>query len=118
MSVLVEACCGSAEDAIEAYKGGADRVELCSAMSLGGITPTVGMVDAIKAKCDIPIMAMLRPRTGGFCYTDTEFETMKQDAKALISAGVEGLVFGILHEDGTIDAQRCKEMMRLVQMLI
>ena len=76
MSVLVEACCASVEDVLVAEQAGCDRVELCSAMTLGGLTPTVGMVRAIKAKSNIPIMAMNRPRSGGFCYTDAEFEMM------------------------------------------
>lgn len=114
MSILVEACCASVEDVLEAEKAGCARVELCSAMALGGLTPSVGMIKAIKKVSKIPIMAMNRPRSGGFCYTDAEFEMMKEDTKALIAAGVEGLVFGILREDGTVDSERCKEMMRLI----
>lgn len=114
MSILVEACCASVEDVINAENGGASRIELCSAMCLGGLTPSIGMVKAIKNKSSIPIMAMNRPRSCGFCYTDEEFEMMKEDAKALIAAGVEGLVFGILRKDGTVDSERCKEMMRLI----
>lgn len=114
MSILVEACCASVEDVLEAEKAGCDRVELCSAMSLGGLTPTVGTIRAIKAKSKIPIMAMNRPRSGGFCYTDEEFEMMKHDACSLIAEGVEGLVFGILRPDGTVDSERCGEMMRLI----
>ena len=112
MSVLVEACCASVEDVLAAEKAGCNRVELCSAMTLGGLTPTVGMVREIKKHSKIPIMAMNRPRSGGFCYTDAEFEMMKEDASALIAEGVEGLVFGILREDGTVDSERCGEMMR------
>lgn len=112
MSVLVEACCSSVEDVLVAAKAGCDRVELCSAMTLGGLTPTVGMVREIKKHSKIPIMAMNRPRSGGFCYTDAEFEMMKEDASALIAEGVEGLVFGILREDGTVDSERCRELIR------
>ena len=112
MSVLVEACCASVEDVLTAEKAGCDRVELCSAMTLGGLTPSVGMVREIKKHSKIPIMAMNRPRSGGFCYTDAEFEMMKEDASSLIAEGVEGLVFGILREDGTVDSERCGEMMR------
>lgn len=112
MNILVEACCASVEDVLEAKKAGCERVELCSAMCLGGLTPTIGMVREIKKHTDIPIMAMDRPRSGGFCYTDAEFEMMKHDASALIAEGVEGLVFGILREDGSVDSERCAEMMR------
>ena len=68
MSVLVEACCASVEDVLVAEKAGCDRVELCSAMTLGGLTPSVGMVREIKKHSKIPIMAMNRPRSGGYCY--------------------------------------------------
>lgn len=112
MSVLVEACCASVDDVLNAEAAGCGRVELCSAMALGGLTPSVGMVRQIKKHSKIPIMAMNRPRSGGFCYTDNEFEMMKQDATALIAEGVEGMVFGILREDGTVDSERCEEMMR------
>ena len=110
--ILVEACCASVDDVLEADKSGYGRVELCSAMCLGGLTPSVGMVREIKKHTKIPIMAMNRPRSGGFCYTKSEFEMMKEDASALIAEGVEGLVFGILREDGTVDSERCEEMMR------
>lgn len=112
MSILVEACCASVEDVLFAEQAGCNRVELCSAMTLGGFTPSVGMVREIKKHSKIPIMAMNRPRSGGFCYTNAEFEMMKEDASALIAEGVEGLVFGILREDGTVDSERCRELIR------
>lgn len=59
-------------------------------------------------------MAMLRPRTGGFCYTETEFETMKQDCKDMIAAGADGIVFGILNKHGFVDANRCAEIARII----
>lgn len=114
MSVLVEACCNSVDDVVEAEKAGCSRVELCSAISLGGLTPSIGAVRACKKLTKIPIMAMLRPRSGGFCYTDTEFNQMIEDAKSFIAEGVEGLVFGILREDGTIDSERDKELIRII----
>ena len=95
--LLFEVCCGSAEDAIEAAKGGAQRVELNSDLFHGGLTPTVGALQVAKRHIDIPVMCMVRPREGGFCYTDVEFEVMLADARALLDAGADGIVFGFLH---------------------
>lgn len=111
--ILMEVCCGSAEDAIEAWKGGADRVELNSNLFQGGLTPTVGSLQVVKRHVDIPVMTMVRPRAGGFCYTDVEYQTMKADADALLSNGADGLVFGFLHEDGTVNEERTREFVKI-----
>lgn len=71
--ILMEVCCGSADDVVQARKGGANRVELNSCLFHGGLTPSVGELIAAKEAADLPIMAMVRPRQGGFCYTDLEF---------------------------------------------
>lgn len=107
--VKLEVCCGSADDVFEAKAAGADRVELNSALFLGGLTPSIGTVLAAK-EAGIPIMAMVRPREGGFCYTDREFDSMLRDVRSLAEAGVEGIVFGVLHPDGTVDAGRCRAL--------
>jgi len=112
--LLFEVCCGSAEDVIEAAKGGAGRVELNSNLFHGGLTPTIGSLITAKKHVDIPIMCMVRPREGGFCYTDVEFEVMLDDAKMLLENGADGIVFGFLHEDGTVDAERCKKMLEVI----
>ena len=101
--ILMEICCGSADDVIQAEKGGADRVELNSNLFQGGLTPSIGMLEVVKRYVSIPVMTMVRPRAGGFCYTDVEFETAKADARTLLLGGADGLVFGFLHEDGTVD---------------
>ena len=69
-NILLEVCCGSADDVIEAYQAGADRVELNSDLFHGGLTPTVGTLRVVKRETDIPVMTMVRPREGGFCYTE------------------------------------------------
>lgn len=107
-SIILEICCASARDVVEAEKGGADRVELNSGMVYGGLTPSIGEVEEAKRITNIPIIVMIRPRSGGFCYTDIEFEVMKKDAQAAISTGADGLAFGILNADGTIDIKRNK----------
>ena len=113
--ILMEVCCGSADDVIEAWKGGANRVELNSNLFQGGLTPTVGCLQVVKQYVDIPVMTMVRPRAGGFCYTDIEYQTMKADARALLANGSDGLVFGFLHEDGTVNEERTKEFIRLTE---
>ena len=108
--ILLEICCGSADDGIEAARGGADRVELNSNLFQGGLTPTLGTLRAVKRRVSIPVMAMVRPRAGGFRYTDTEFEVMREDARLLLENGADGLVFGFLHADGTVDAARTRAL--------
>jgi copper homeostasis protein len=109
--LVLEALCGSADDVIEAAAEGADRVELCSSLSAGGLTPSPGAVRVAALRGGIPIMAMLRPRPAGFCYSAGEFEAMMADAPALLEAGASGLVFGLLAESGRIDLARSARLM-------
>ena len=113
--VLLEICCGSAEDALVAARNGADRVELNNNLFQGGLTPSIGTLQVVKAHSNIPAMAMVRPRAGGFCFTDTEIETAKADARALLDNGADGLVFGFLHGDGTVDEERTKMFVDLAE---
>ncbi len=106
--VLLEVCCGSADDVIESHKAGADRVELNSDLFHGGLTPTLGELVVAKRETGMKIITMVRPREGGFCYTDAEFATAVEDAKLLLAHGADGLVFGFLHQDGTLDKERTK----------
>lgn len=110
---LVEVCCGSAEDVLQAAKGGAERAELCSNLFQGGLTPTLGSFYAARERCDIKINVMIRPREGGFCYTETEMAAALRDAKLFAEAGADGLVCGFLHEDGTVDAERTKALVEI-----
>jgi copper homeostasis protein len=108
--LLLEICCGAAEDAIEAAAGGADRVELCSALFLGGLTPSLGSLLQVKQQTKIPVMAMNRPRAAGFYYSATEFAVMERDADLLLEHGADGIVFGVLNPDGTIDVARSRRL--------
>lgn len=108
--IVLEAVCCSADDCVEAEAGGANRIELCSAMMVGGLTPTPGTLDEARARTHLPIVCMIRPRAGGFRYTDAEFAAMRRDARWAVAGGAEGIVFGVLNEDGTIDEPRCREM--------
>ena len=111
--ILIEACCGCAQDALEAARGGADRVELNTALFLGGLTPSIGSLRALRELSGIPVMAMLRPREGGFCYSDADWRTLLADGEALLHAGADGLVFGCLTPEGTIDEPRVRELVAL-----
>ncbi len=109
MDFKLEICCGSVDDVFAAAEGGADRVELNSALFLGGLTPSIGLVREAK-KAHIPMLVMVRPRDGGFCYTEREFETMLADVFAFVNEDVDGLVFGVLLPDGRVDKKRCKQL--------
>jgi copper homeostasis protein len=112
--ILVEICCGSLEDALEAERGGADRVELCSALFLGGLTPSFGTIIEAKTRLKIPIVVMIRPRGGGFCYTEVEMAVMERDTVLACDQGADGIVFGILNADGSIDEERCRCIRKLI----
>lgn len=95
--------------------GGASRVELNSDLFHGGLTPTLGELLTVKKHCPgLKVMCMVRPREGGFCYTDVEYETILADAKLFLDNGADGIVFGFLHEDGTVDAERTKEILAVI----
>ena len=111
--ILMEVCCGSVDDVVQAQKAGADRVELNSCLFHGGLTPSIGTLIAAKEAITIPIMSMVRPRQGGFCYTDAEFKTAMYDAEQLLLHGTDGIVFGFLHDDGTLDVERSREIVKL-----
>ncbi len=101
----IEICCGSYEDVLAAQAGGADRAELCSALFFGGLSPSAGTF-LMAQETGLPIAAMVRPREGGFCYSGAEFETMCRDAEFFIEHGAEGIVFGCLNRDGTVDEEK------------
>lgn len=111
-NILVEICCGSLLDAMEAQKGGADRIELNSSLFFGGLTPSAGTIAQVKEKLSVPTMVMIRPRGVGFCYTDEEIYTMERDIDIAIGLGADGLVFGILNEDGTVDVEKCRRLIK------
>lgn len=106
--IVIEICCGGVDDVIASIKGGAHRVELNAALELGGLTPSLGTLRLSRAAADIEIIAMLRPRGGGFCYSEKEFETMLADLPLLLENGADGIAFGILTPDGELDDERCK----------
>jgi copper homeostasis protein len=114
MPILLEICTASAEDCVLAEQGGADRVELNSALMLGGLTPSLGTLRQARGTSRLPIIAMVRPRGGGFCYSASEFNVMQRDAELALAEGAAGVAFGILTAQGEIDMERCKAFIKLV----
>lgn len=115
MERIVEICCGSYEDALNAEYGHAKCIELNSALHLGGLTPSIATLKLTKKNTHLHVITMVRPRGAGFCYNDIEFEVMKEDAKCLLENGADGIAFGCLNKDGSINEQQTKEMIEIIK---
>ena len=102
-SVLVEACVDSVASCVAAERGGAMRVELCDALFDGGTTPSAGMIAACKTAVSIPVFVMIRPRGGGFVYSNEERDVMRRDVIAARELGADGFAIGGLRSDATVD---------------
>ena len=113
--VSLEVCANSVASALAAQNGGAVRVELCDNLYAGGTTPSPGQVTAARQLLQIKLYVLIRPRGGDFLYTDTEFETMLTDVKYCIEAGCDGIVIGILKADGSVDKERCTQLIQLAK---
>ncbi|MEG0152078.1 MAG: copper homeostasis protein CutC [Cellulosilyticaceae bacterium] len=112
---ILEACVDSVESALMAIEGGASRLELCSNLIIGGTTPSLELFKAIRRHSHIRIHVLIRPRFGDFYYSDHEFEIIKNEVIAFRELGAEGVVIGLLKQDGTLDQQRMKELIALAQ---
>ena len=108
--ILLECCVGSVESAVNAELGGAGRVELCSALELGGVTPSSAVIRLARERICVPIFVLIRPRGGDFHYSPLEVEVMKTDIAAARDLGADGIVLGILREDGNVDVERTAEL--------
>jgi copper homeostasis protein len=113
--MIIEVCANSVQSAINAEKAGAKRIELCDNMYEGGTTPSYGCIELCREKLDIDVNVIIRPRGGDFLYSDDEFQIMKKDIEACKRMGVNGVVFGILNSDGTVDVERNKELWEVAQ---
>lgn len=114
----MEVCVDNIESAINAAQGGAARIELCSSLSEGGLTPSLGVFKTIKKLITIPIFVMLRPRGAmDFVYSEHEIESMKYDAESFKNAGADGFVFGILTTKGEVNSKICAEILRITNPL-
>jgi len=105
MKVLVEACVDSLRGALAAERAGARRLELCAALSDGGTTPSLGLIDAVCSAVAIPVMVLVRVRGGDFVYAHDEVDVMRRDAANAIRAGAAGVVVGALTARGDVDAE-------------
>lgn len=103
MPKLLEVCVDSLASARAAIAGGADRLELCSALIAGGLTPYTVLLEQIRAESDIPIRCLMRPRAGDFLYAPEELELIRRQIPVLKSAGADGFVIGCLTPDGVLD---------------
>ena len=115
MKRLLEVCVESVAGAIAAQDGGADRVELCANLLEGGTTPSAGSIQLARSRLNMGLQVMIRPRGGDFCYSAVEFEIMKRDIETAKQAGADGVVIGILKEDGSVDAPRTRELAALAR---
>lgn len=111
--MLVEVCANSLESALNAEKAGADRIELCSELAVGGITPSYGLLQSVKANVSIPVRVLIRPRSGNFTYSDAEFEIMKNNIRFCAELGFEGIAIGMLRSDLELDIDRLQELVEM-----
>lgn len=112
---LIEVCVENLQSLAAAFKGGASRIELCGSLVEGGITPSRSFIKTARAQIQIELYIMIRPRPGDFCYTEAEFEIMKQDILDCKELGADGVVFGILCPDGTVDLHRSASLVQLAR---
>lgn len=111
MAKQLEVCVDSLASARAAIAGGADRLELCSALCVGGLTPYVQLLRQIRSESDIPIRCLMRPRAGDFCYTPQEIELMAAQITDLAAAGADGFVIGLLTPEGELDAKALRPLL-------
>lgn len=109
-AVLVEACVDSVESALAAERGGAGRLELCDALSDGGTTPSAGMIAACREHVSIPLFVIIRPRGGGFVYSDAELDVMRRDIVVARGLGVDGVVIGAMRPDGSLHEEQTRSL--------
>lgn len=114
-NIKLEICVDSIVSALEAEKGGANRIELCDCLAAGGTTPSAGLMKMAREQIKIDIYAMIRPRSGDFCYTDLEFQVMKENIRIAKEYGIDGIVFGILTPEGYVDTERTKELIEIAR---
>jgi copper homeostasis protein len=115
--ITIEICVGDVESAIAAEAGGADRVELCDSLAVGGTTPSVGTIAETCRWLSIPVHVLIRPRAGGFVYTERELAVMRRDIEAAKTLGAAGVVLGVLDDERNVDRGRTAELIALARPL-
>ncbi|MBE6224660.1 MAG: copper homeostasis protein CutC [Bacteroidales bacterium] len=117
MDIKFEICCGNLQSALNAQLAGANRVELCSALSLGGLTPSYGFIEQARRRLKIDINVLIRPRQGDFLYESEEVAEMISDIQACARLGVNGVVIGALDPYGNVDMDSCRAMVAVAKHL-
>ena len=113
--MILEVCVDSVESAVNAELGGADRIELCGDLIVGGITPSLALFERIREKINLPIHVLLRPRFGDFLYSGEEMEVLIRQAKMFAEAGADNLVIGCLTPDGRLDLEAMNRILDVAQ---
>src|ERR1700722_19459652 len=110
---VLEICVESVEHAVAAERGGADRIELCSDLSSGGITPSAGLMQTARRHLSVPIHVLIRPRAGNFAYSELEIESMRNDIEVGKQIGMDGVVLGVLDKNNCVDVQSTRTLVDL-----
>lgn len=113
--MILEVVVYTIESAMNAQKGGADRVELCDNPGDGGTTPSYGTMEVVRQALGVDVYAMIRPRGGDFIYSSEEYFAMRRDIEMCKRASMDGVVFGVLKPDGTLDKNKCKKLIELAR---
>lgn len=111
-TIKIEICAASPFSAMAAQQGGADRIELCAALEIGGITPSFSSIEMCKKTLDIPVFVLIRPRGGDFCYSASEMQQMIRDIEICHTLGVEGIVSGSLNPDGSLHISQLQQLLQ------
>jgi copper homeostasis protein len=109
-NILIEACVDAIDAALEAERGGAGRLELCGELLQGGVTPSAGLIGAVRERVKIPLFVLIRPRTGDFLYSADERDVMLRDIAMAKSLGADGVVIGALTANGDVDADTIRKL--------
>ncbi len=115
--VLIEVCVDSVASAVAAQQGGSHRIELCSDLIEGGVTPSAGLIEVVRAHVSIGLQIIVRPRGGDFWYTGEEVEIMRRDIAVAKELGADGVVLGLLDAEGHVDVQGTRQLVELARPL-